>query len=185
MGGAAGGPGSMSCGAVPEGALRDQAAAPELGEPNGPEHLSRPVPREEFLSAIRAGATNHQLAEAFGLTLRQANGLRIGLARRKAQAPADVETVKSDRREQGEALVGEETAPPEFIEEVVRFLRQTGDIVVRNGENYLVNARLILTMTELVERANRKRLQRGRSAFGADPPGETPPESQSAAPLRH
>jgi hypothetical protein len=182
--------GSMSCRLDPERALRDQPAGSERGEPSaheaqphdrpeglaldGPELLSRGVPRNEFLDAIRAGATNHQLAQRFGLTLRQANGLRIGLARRKTHA---------HRLEQGEELVGQKTAAPEVMDEVVRFLRQTGDIVVRSGENYLVNTRYILTATQLVERANRKRMERGRPGFGADRIGGAPPPSQAAAPV--
>src|SRR5215831_13941858 len=67
------GPGSMSCRAGPEDALRNQPAGREGGEPgahgaeshdcaerplaDGPEHLSGGVPRKEFLDAIRAGAT--------------------------------------------------------------------------------------------------------------------------------
>jgi hypothetical protein len=191
--------GSMSCRVGPERALRNQPAGSEGGEPSaheaqphdraerlaadGPELLSRGVPRNEFLNAIRAGATNHQLAQRFGLTLRQANGLRIGLARRKTHASIAAMGVTSDRLERGEELVGQKTGPHELMDEVVRFLRQTGDIVVRSGENYLVNTRYILTARQLVERANRKRMERGRPGFGADRIGGAPPPSQAAAPV--
>jgi hypothetical protein len=172
----------MSSGTGAEGASHDRPAGG--GDPNealphdraerlaanSPEHLSRGVPREEFLNAISGGATNHQLAERFGLTLRQANGLRIGLARRKALGSAAAVRVESGRGQPGgrEGLAGQDVAPPDIIEAAVRFLRQTGDIVVRSGEKYVVNARQILTVTELMQRANRKRMERGRPAFGAD-----------------
>jgi len=133
-----------------------------------PTALCGGVPRQEFLDSLSAGATNRQLAEKFGLTLRQANGLRIGLARRKSptphSAPSPTRNGHVEQLEQ-EPLASQRAVSPEVIEDMVRFLRQTGDIVVRSGEYYLINSRHTLTVMELVERANRKRLAQGRPAF--------------------
>lgn len=151
---------------------------------NGADQLSRGVPRKEFLDAIGAGATNHQLAVRFGLTLRQANGLRIGLARRKSAKLGGATSVPGSsrfvRRKQHKTCLGQNTAQPEIIEEVVRYLRQTGDVVVRSGDNYLINARHIMTVMELVDRANRKREEQGRPLFCMDTLHNRPPPSQAA-----
>jgi hypothetical protein len=49
--------------------------------------------------------------------------------------------------------------------EVVRFLRQIGDVVVKQGDAFSVNSILKLNFQELVARANAKRLQRGKPTF--------------------
>jgi hypothetical protein len=60
--------------------------------------------------------------------------------------------------------------PPEPIEEVVRFLRQQDDVVVRqNDREFLVNGRFRLDAAQLVERANRMRARHGKPAFSQGP----------------
>ena len=59
-----------------------------------------------------------------------------------------------------------ENQPLEQMEaEVVRFLRQIGDVVVKQGDAFSVNSILKLNFQELVARANAKRLQRGKPTF--------------------
>jgi hypothetical protein len=130
------------------------------------------VPRKEFLDAINGGATNRELANMFSLTPRQANGLRIGLARRKSHKhfTASVDGKPLDRSKQQEACPGQNALRSEPIERVVRFLRQAGDVVVRSGEKFLVNARHVLTMMELIEYANRKAMDKGHLPFSMEAP---------------
>jgi cytidylate kinase len=65
----------------------------------------------------------------------------------------------------GEAEQNDETAPVS-VDDVVRYLRQQDDIVVRqdNGE-FLVNARFPMTLADLVVRANRMRERQGKPKF--------------------
>jgi hypothetical protein len=115
----------------------------------------------EFFKAIARGATNAELAEQFGLTKRQAHALRIGMVRRsRAAHPAN----RSERQ-----------APPATTEEeVIRFLRQIGDVVVKEDDVFVVNSILRLNLHDLVARANTKRLQRGKTIFECPPPLNTP-----------
>jgi hypothetical protein len=126
--------------------------------------------RLEFKRAIASGANNDELAARFGLTRRQAHGLRIGFARAKAGGGfaakrSDDLCNASAEREKQENFLRQRLAQPPTIEDVVRFLRQIGDVVVRNGDNYIVNYSSSLTTQELVMRANRKRAANGKPPF--------------------
>jgi len=129
--------------------------------------LSDKAFRSQFVSAISSGADNRQLAERFGLTLRQANGLRLGLARRKTSNRAGADPLKmTEVTEQQRAEFLRQREPsPSTIEDLVRFLRQRGDVIVRRGENFLLDSRHVLTAGQLLERANRKRRELGKSEF--------------------
>lgn len=129
--------------------------------------LSNKEFRSQFISAICAGTNNKQLAERFGLTLRQVNGLRMGLAKRKIGPFADGAPSSFDGTadQQREELPRPGDMSQEIIDDIVRFLRQRGDIVVRSGENFLIDNRHTLTMRQLLERANRKRRELGKSEF--------------------
>jgi hypothetical protein len=110
--------------------------------------------RERLLDRIARGGTNATLAEEFGLTLRQVQGVRMGAARQIAS-----------RREPG----AEQTAATETAaspEDVVRYLRQQDDVVVpQEGGQFLVNARFRLGLDELVSRANRMRSRQRKPEF--------------------
>ena len=128
--------------------------------------------RVDFQRAVACGASNEKLAARFKLTRRQAHGLRIGYARAKngcvPKKPEHLEAPRDpsvDDREQQEIFLRQRPPQPPTMDDVVRFLRQLGDIVVKNGEGYQVNYRLTLMPQELVERANRKRLALGKSLF--------------------
>jgi hypothetical protein len=106
----------------------------------------------EFFKAIARGATNAELAEQFGLTKRQAHALRIGMVRRSRAIDPASRT--------------EHQTPPSTPEaEIIRFLRQIGDVVVKEDDVFVVNSILRLNFQDLVARANTKRLQRGKPAF--------------------
>ena len=105
--------------------------------------------RERLLQRMAEGARNAELATDFGLAPRQVQGIRISQAR---QAKL--------RQQQSSG------APAASIEEVVRFLRQQDDLVVRQADGaFLVNGRFQLGPRELVERANRIRARQGKSPF--------------------
>jgi hypothetical protein len=78
----------------------------------------------EFFKAAAHGASNADLAERFGRTKRQAHALRIGAARRlRTVAP----TAKIERKA---ATESSRSSTGSTEGEVVRFLRQVGDVVV-------------------------------------------------------
>ena len=111
-----------------------------------------PEQRERLLGRLTEGARNAQLATEFGLSPRQVQGIRISQARVRKRGQA-----KEPFSPQN---------PPEPIEEVVRFLRQQDDVVVRrNDGEFLVNGRFRLNAAQLVERANRMRARHGKPAF--------------------
>lgn len=100
------------------------------------------IDRQTLFARLAQGATNPELAKEFGLTQRQIQGFRMQTAR-----PRSVEA-------------------PTAADEIVRFLRREGDVVVGAGENqFIVNGRFRMTLDELTERANRIRARRGKSLF--------------------
>jgi hypothetical protein len=127
----------------------------------------------EFFKAVARGATNAELATHFGLTKRQAHALRIGITRRTRSVGAAAPPGNP-------RLSATECLPLEQMEaDVVRFLRQIGDVVVKEGESFLVNSILQLNFHELLARANSKRLQRGKPTF--DLPKHSGPDLASIA----
>jgi hypothetical protein len=146
--------------------------------------------RHEFKLAIAAGASNDELATRFGLTRRQAHGLRIGFARAKGGGSSCRREEQKPHynaaaeREQQDSFLSRRPAPSPTMEDVVRFLRQIGDVVVRNGDHYLVNYSLSLTQEEMVVRANRKRAANGKTPFSLDgaSSASAPPTSLPGAP---
>jgi hypothetical protein len=134
----------------------------------------------EFFKAIARGATNAELAERFGLTKRQAHALRIGMIRR-TRAGGSAKSRDREHKTGGVQTVDDRRASQQQKThdgvEVVRFLRQTGDVVVRDGDVFTVNSILQLTLQELIARGNVRRLQRGKPAF--DFPRVTLPNIES------
>lgn len=114
--------------------------------------------RERLLDRLAQDVTNAALAEEFSLTSRQVQGVRMGAAReiaqrrnRRAGEPADLED-----------SAGVSASP----EDIVRYLRQQDDVVVpQEGDQFLVNGRFRLGLTELVSRANRMRNRQGKPEF--------------------
>jgi hypothetical protein len=166
--------------------------------------------REVFIREAAKNSDNRHLAQVFGLSVRQAHAIRVGLRKfipqaRNGHTPNNGPTrnnVSKFRRKENKTPVNRETElkmqqdflrtrPPALptIEDVVRYLRQAGDVVVLDGQNYSVNYDLTLTVDELVERANAKRRVRQQPPFeltnvvaGAAPDGmaEAAPESDHA-----
>jgi hypothetical protein len=132
-----------------------------------PKGLGRSM-QVEFFKAVAQGASNAELAERFGLTKRQAHALRIGMVRRSRAGNS--QNRRDYQRKTVGALIAEGRPGSEQQEtqgeaEVVRFLRQTGDVVVKDGAGFMVNSILKLTLQELIGRCNARRLQRGKPAF--------------------
>lgn len=112
--------------------------------------------RERLIERLSSGATNTELAFEFGLSRKQVQGLRLGLARKGTKWRASAE-------EKQQAV--EETCAAS-ADEVVRYLRQQDDIVVQSGENgYLVNGRFQLSLPDLISRANKMRNRQGKPHF--------------------
>jgi hypothetical protein len=125
-----------------------------------------PEQRERLLDRLANGARNAELAPEFGLSPRQVQGIRISQAR-KAKLGRRQEPLSSQH-------------PPESIEEVVRFLRQQDDIVVRQSDGeFLVNGRFRLGPADLVERANRMRARQRKPAFTQGREADAPRNAES------
>ena len=99
--------------------------------------------RVELLSRLAEGASDADIIAEFGLTKRHMVGLRLRM--------------------------GHMTGDGASAEEVVRFLRQQGDVVTGQAQDgFLVNGRFRLTYDDLVGRANRIRARHGKMLFTAD-----------------
>jgi hypothetical protein len=119
--------------------------------------------RQAFIAALERGANNDELARTFGITRRQANGLRMGILkqrpglcppRRPTASPAKEIDRETELRLQNDFL-NRRPRVEETLEDVVRFLRQRDDVIVRSGQNFVVNG-AELSPAELLERANEK-----------------------------
>jgi len=136
--------------------------------------------RERLIERLAAGATNVELASEFGFSRKQAQGFRMGLARKGAkrrtgfeEKPQSTEEARSASTDEvGVTTAGliEITGAAETrsasADEVVRYLRQRDDVVVWQGEGkYLVNGRFQLTLPELIDRANKMRNRQGKPGF--------------------
>lgn len=138
--------------------------------------------REEFIREAAENSDNRHLAQVFGLSVRQAHAIRVGLSKfitqaqngqtaygakpngKDNQSPVDRE---AELQMQEEFLRNRPPAPL-TLDDVVRYLRQSDDVVVLKGENYVVNYSLTLTPSELIERANAKRHARTQPPFELD-----------------
>jgi hypothetical protein len=110
--------------------------------------------REQLLDRLAQGASNAELAQAFSLTARQVQGIRMGAARKIAQRRLRVRSVADSP--------GISTT----TEQVIRYLRQQDDVVVpQEHGQFLVNARFRLRLADLVSRANRMRQRQGKPEF--------------------
>ena len=114
--------------------------------------------RERLIDRLVAGAKNSELATEFGLSPKQVQGFRMGSAREI--------TSRRERRQQQHSF---ETPS---ADEVIRYLRQRDDVVVPQGDEFLVNGRFQLSLPQLIERANKMRDRQGKSHFkGVAPNG--------------
>lgn len=132
--------------------------------------LSVPVPeenltnaqKEELKSRLAAGASNSEVATEFGLSLRQVQGFRMQLAR-KASRMEPPETTDEARSDPKDPVLH---PPPSLVEDVVRYLRQQGDVVVKaEPSGFLLNGSGGLTFEQLLHRANRILSRHGKPQF--------------------
>lgn len=114
----------------------------ELRVPAQERHPDPPVlaiDKSAVMVRLEQGLSNAEVAAEFGLTQRQVQGYRMQMVRCK---PA---------------------ALPVATEDIVRYLRQQGDVIVGGGESqFLVNGRFMLSVEKLLERANRIRSRQGK-----------------------
>jgi hypothetical protein len=126
------------------------------------ETLLPPDRKAELLKGLASGLSNAEIAAAFGLTPRQVQGFRMQLAR----AANRREQAKAEKEDNAQSI---ETCNSPLVEEVIRYLRQQGDVVVKSGHfAFLVNNRFTLDFEQLLTRANRMRSRQGKSEFGAN-----------------
>ena len=146
---------------------------------NSPGRLLTREELQAFQDQALNGATNQDLAQRFGLTPRQANGIRMGLAKRVPQIalkrivakPPKMSLDRATELQMQSEFLQQKVKTPATVEDVVRYLRQRGDVVTRSGSVFSINYRLSLTEEELFRRANEKRAQLGLPAFNGN--GET------------
>jgi hypothetical protein len=116
-----------------------------------------PEQRELLLQRLAGGALNAELANEFGLSKQQVQGIRMGFARQAKRR--DI----VDQQQQGSPATA---ALSTSVDEIVRYLRQQDDVVVpQGGGEFLVNARFRLSLEKLVSRANRIRTRQGKPEF--------------------
>jgi hypothetical protein len=135
---------------------KNQPQSKERSNPKGRLSLSADQ-RDRMLDRLAAGTKNADIAEEFGLSPQQVQGVRIGSTREIAA-----------RRQRGQNAPSPETTPITSVQEVIRYLRQQDDVVVpqEDGE-YLVNGRFRMGPDELVDRANRMRSRQGKPEFNS------------------
>jgi hypothetical protein len=121
--------------------------------------------REQLLDRLALGAKNAELAAELGLSARQVHGIRMGSARDIAK--------RRERLIEKDAPAQDTLADAVSVDDIVRYLRQQDDVVVREGTGeFLVNARFRLPLTELVSRANRMRVRQGKPEFDLGAAGQ-------------
>jgi hypothetical protein len=129
--------------------------------------------RSRFIQEAAINPDNRHLAQLFGLSVRQAHAIRVGLSKFIADGRREIELQMQDD------FLRNKSAAAATMEDVVRYLRQINDVVVPNGQNYIVNYKLALTGEQLLERANVKRRERKQPPFvmdaGGMPQGADPP----------
>lgn len=126
--------------------------------------------RTRFIQEASINSDNRHLAQIFGLSVRQAHAIRVGLSKFIAEARREIEL------QMQHDFLRNKSAAGATMDDVVRYLRQINDVVVPNGQNYVVNYKLALTAEQLLERANAKRRERNQKPLvieGPDAPHET------------
>ena len=146
--------------------------------------------RGRFVAEAARNSDNRHLAQVFGLTVRQAHAIRVALSKLITQAQreqgvnAQQPVPRPVRRgsplapsldRQTELKLQEEflraKAPPRTsLEDIVRYLRQKGDVVFSDGDCFMLNYRLKLTPAQLIDRANAKRRESNQDSFVLEQP---------------
>ena len=131
--------------------------------------------RDRMLDRLAAGMKNADIAEEFGISPQQVQGVRIGSAREIAV-----------RRQRSHNAPTPEITSTASVQEVIRYLRQQDDVVVPQEDgHYLVNGRFRMGPDELVDRANRMRSRQGKPEFnsGSHSSGSVKPRQTNNHPL--
>lgn len=131
--------------------------------------------RDRMLDRLAAGMKNADIAEEFGISPQQVQGVRIGSAREIAV-----------RRQRSHNAPTPEITSTASVQEVIRYLRQQNDVVVPQEDgHYLVNGRFRMGPDELVDRANRMRSRQGKPEFnsGSHSSGSAKPRQTNNHPL--
>jgi hypothetical protein len=126
--------------------------------PKRPSLALSPEQKEQLLQRLAQGAKNADLAQEFGVSARQIQGIRMGSARDIATRRGQLST-KDQRSTETFELA-------QSVDEIVRYLRQQDDVVVPQADGeFVINGRFRLGVTELASRANRMRARQGKPEF--------------------
>jgi len=121
--------------------------------------ILEPDKKAEISARLLACDSNAQLAAEFGLTPRQVQGFRMQVGRRAKSKLAAI-----NPRQRAAASAPVPLTP--VMDEVMRYLRQQGDVVVADGPGmFLVNGRFRLDFDQLQHRANRMRQRQRKPEF--------------------
>ena len=146
--------------AAPSRAQIGDVATPSSGDSNGRPSESRTAAAIKSTSPVPVKGSARLRQEAFAV---------------ERVTPAVKVEREEDLRLGKESLAAKPTPEP-TLQDVVGFLRQTGDVVVGEGNGYRVNYSHKLTAEQLVARANQLRRRRGQQEFvlrrSDTPPGE-------------
>lgn len=159
-----------------ERASTDSARAARLRVPLLPSET-----RAAFAAVAATGVDNRELARRFQLTVRQAHAIRLSMARQRPEVRpqgnaganrsggAGMPRNGAAGRELEESSLHQRSQQgAATIEEVIHFLRQRGDDVVKREGNFLVNGRLPMNADQLIARANQQRHRMGAMPFEVD-----------------
>lgn len=138
-----------------------------------------PSDRHQLLARAASGASNRELAAAFGLKPRQVQAIRMVAARSASSRKSPLQHTEGPRAAASAPL-------PASIEEIVRYLRQRDDVVVPAGDGtFLVNGRFRLGLAELIAKANRARERQNKPLFAVEGVGESEMLEFADAPYAH
>ena len=86
-------------------------------------------------------------------------------ARPKKRGKVGIELDRETEIRMQEEFLARKPPPTHTVEDVVRFLRQQGDVILPDGSGYRVNFAQILTQEQLIARGNERRSRKGLAPF--------------------
>jgi hypothetical protein len=112
----------------------------------------------------KAASAAEPVAEGHGSRLLHGKALQE-LRMTKITKPKKPELDRATELKMQEVFLSRKPQAAITLDDVVRFLRQRGDVVVHKEDNFVINHRRTMTAAELVAWANAKRVELGLPAF--------------------
>ena len=165
--------------AAAQAVFKDAIGERDESEPAaGPESARAPLPRIGAASHVFKAQRVSQVVRAEAPRAGRPPARQAKGAKRVAEMDRETEL-----RLQSEFLA-QKPSPTHTMEDVVRFLRQQGDVVLMEGAYYRVNYAQRFDQEELVARANNKRASRGLAPFVIPRPPLPPNSADQTVPAR-